>query len=340
MYANRPIIGVTLGDIAGIGPEIVVKSLLVQRVYGKCRPVIIGDTRVVTQAARISNLHPKVNSVNAVTECEFKHEIIDVLDLHNVDPRRIRIGKINVEAGKAAAQYIHEAVKLALQKEIHSVATAPINKEAMNKAGFSYPGQTELFVALSKVKDAEIMLISKHFRIVHVTRHVPLNRVAEMITKERVLRAIRFAQTGLTGLLGIQAPTIGVSALNPHCGDGGLLGLEEINEIEPAVKSAQREGINAIGPISVDAILRVARKRSFDGVVVMYHDQGHIAVKMLGITRGVNVTLGLPIIRTSVDHGTNFGKAGKGTADPTSLIQAIKLASVMCRNRRRFLRQY
>jgi len=331
MYANRPIIGVTLGDIAGIGPEIVVKSLLVQRVYGKCRPVIIGDTRVVTQAARISNLHPKVNSVNAVTECEFKHEIIDVLDLHNVDPRRIRIGKINVEAGKAAAQYIHEAVKLALQKEIHSVATAPINKEAMNKAGFSYPGQTELFVALSKVKDAEIMLISKHFRIVHVTRHVPLNRVAEMITKERVLRAIRFAQTGLTGLLGIQAPTIGVSALNPHCGDGGLLGLEEINEIEPAVKSAQREGINAIGPISVDAILRVARKRSFDGVVVMYHDQGHIAVSLDAEGQAISLTIGLPFIRTTTEHGAAYDIAGKGVANPKAMINSIVMAAELSR---------
>jgi len=331
MYTNRPIIGVTLGDIAGIGPEIVVKSLLVQRVYGKCRPVIIGDTRVVTQAARISGLHPKINSVNAATECEFKHETIDVLDLHNVDPSRIRIGKINVEAGKAAAQYIHEAVKLALQKEIHGVATAPINKEAMNKAGFSYPGQTELFVALSKVKDAEIMLISKHFRMVHVTRHVPLNKVAEMITKGRVLRAIRFAQIGLTDLLCIQAPTIGVSALNPHCGDGGLLGLEEINEIEPAVKSAQREGINAIGPISVDAILRVARKGSFDAVVVMYHDQGHIAASLDAEGQAISLTIGLPFVRTTTEHGAAYDIAGKGVANPKAMINSIAMAAELSR---------
>ena len=249
------------------------------------------------------------------------------------------MGKPQAMAGKASVEYIKKAMELALKGEIHAIATAPISKEAINMAGYNYAGHTELLAHLTCTKDYAMMLIAGSLRVIHVTTHVPFSEVSKLIRKDRVYRTIKLAYDAMRRL-GIQNPRIAVAGLNPHSGEGGLFGREEIDEIIPAVELARREGLNVTGPIPADTVFVRARGGEFDIVVAMYHDQGHIPIKLLGLewdeskkrwtsVGGVNVTVGLPIIRTSVDHGTAYGKAGRkeGTANPQSLIEAIKMAA-------------
>jgi len=251
----------------------------------------------------------------------------------------LRIGQVDAMAGEASVKYIEKAVDMALRKEIHAIATAPINKEAMNKAGYDYAGHTELLAHLTKTKDYAMMLIADSLRVVHVTTHVSLRQACETIKKERVLKVIRLTYEALRKMK-IENPKIAVAALNPHGGEGGLFGDEEISEIAPAVEEARKGDVNVIGPLPADSIFVRARGGAYDAVVAMYHDQGHIPIKLMGLkwdekqsawtaVSGVNVTIGLPIIRSSVDHGTAFGKAWKGTANPQSMIEAIKFAAQM-----------
>jgi len=251
-----------------------------------------------------------------------------VLDLKNL-PADLPFATVDARAGKAAFEYVAKGVELATKGEIDAICTGPLHKEALNAAGYHYPGHTEILADLSNTKDYAMMLPGGPLRVIHVTTHVSLRRACDLVKKERVLKVIELADKAMKQL-GFAAPRIAVAGLNPHSGEGGLFGDEEIREIIPAVEEAKRLGYDVTGPVPPDTVFyRAAIKEHFDIVVVMYHDQGHIPLKVLGFETGVNVTVGLPFIRTSVDHGTVFGKAGKGTADPRSMSEALYLAARM-----------
>ncbi|HBT47616.1 MAG TPA: 4-hydroxythreonine-4-phosphate dehydrogenase PdxA [Peptococcaceae bacterium] len=334
---TRPIIAITVGDPCGIGPEITAKALALAEIYEICRPLVVGDGGLMCEAVRIAGAHLEVRAVENPAQGRYEYGVMDVLDLHNVDLNRLEYGKVTRLGGEASFQYIAKAIELALAGEVDAVTTGPIHKEAINLAGHHYAGHTEIFADLTKTKDYCMMLIDKNFRVSHVTTHVPFSRVPSLVTKERVLKVIELTHKALLRM-GIARPRIAVAGLNPHAGDGGLFGREEIEEIGPAVEEARRRGMAVEGPISPDTIFVKLRGRQYDAAVAMYHDQGHIPTKIVGFqyddatgswgsVAGINLTLGLPIIRTSVDHGTAFGKAGKGTANPESMIDAIRLAA-------------
>jgi len=334
----KPIIGITMGDAAGIGPEIIAKTLSLNELYDVCRPIVIGDADVMTEGVKTASVQLKLRLVDDVSKAAFIHGSIDVLDLHNVNVLELKMGGPQAMAGKASVEYVEKAVKLALSGQVQAIVTAPISKEAVHLAGFSYSGHTEMLAQFTGTSDYAMMLTTGPLRVIHVTTHVPLSQVPELIKKDRVLRAIQLAYKTMLGL-SIDEPRIAVAALNPHRGEGGLFGMEEVEEIIPAVEEARRMGMGVKGPISADTVFARAIGGAYDVVVAMYHDQGHIPVKLQGhkwdeaagkwvAVAGVNVTVGLPIIRTSVDHGTAYGKAGRreGTANPQSLIEAVKLA--------------
>ncbi|MCD6465499.1 4-hydroxythreonine-4-phosphate dehydrogenase PdxA [Candidatus Bathyarchaeota archaeon] len=332
-----------MGDAAGVGPEIISKALSLKEIYEVCKPVVIGDSKVMEQAVKIAKVDLKVNPIRDLREAVFEHGTIDVVDLRNIELNKLVMGKVNAMAGKASVDYIKKAVALALSDAIKAIVTAPISKEAINKAGYHYSGHTELLADLTKTRDYTMMLIAGPLRVTHVTTHMSLREACNKIRRERIYKVIKLTDKALREME-INDPRIAVAGLNPHCGEGGLFGREEIEEIKPAVETARKEGINVVGPLPADTVFVRAKGGAYDAVVAMYHDQGHIPVKMLGLewdekrrewTRvsGVNITIGLPIIRTSVDHGTAFGKAGKGTANPQSMIEAIKLAAKMAASR-------
>jgi len=340
---GRPVVGVTMGDAAGVGPEIVAKALSLAEVYEICRPIVIGDAEVMKIAVKIADLSLSVNPVSKVEDCKFELGGIDVLDLENIDLGRLRMGRADAMCGKASLEYVEKAVELALNGVIHAIATAPISKEAVNKAGYSYAGHTEFLADLTGTLDYAMMLIAGRLRVSHVTTHISLSEACRLIKRDRIVKVIRLTHEALKNL-GISKPKIAVASLNPHAGEGGLFGREEIEEISPAVEEARRVGIDVEGPFPADTVFVKARGGAYDAVVAMYHDQGHIPVKIIGLewdeesgrwTRvsGVNLTIGLPIIRTSVDHGTAYGKAGKGIANPQSMIEAIKFAARLAAGR-------
>ncbi|MFA5103640.1 MAG: 4-hydroxythreonine-4-phosphate dehydrogenase PdxA [Candidatus Margulisiibacteriota bacterium] len=326
---RRPIVAVTMGDPAGIGPEVIIKALSLAELSRLSRPVVIGDARVMKNAMKYSKTSPVVlKEIKRLDEGDFRTGIINILDMDNVDVPKLKIGKVSVEAGRAAVKYIERAIDLAMDKKVDAIATAPINKEAINKAGFRFDGHTELLAKRTGAKNSAMMFLSDSIRVMLVTTHIPLSQVAKEIDKKKVLNIIKLADKELTELLG-KRPRIGVAGLNPHAGESGIFGAEEEKIISPAVEEAKKLGINVKGPISADAIFYLANLNMFDIVVAMYHDQGLIPIKLLSFNKSVNVTVGLPIIRTSVDHGTGFDIAGKGWANPSSMIQAIKVAAMM-----------
>jgi len=317
-----------MGDATGAGPEIIVKALADKAVYDVCRPLVIGDAGIMERAARIVGGGCRIRPVAAVGEAEYACGTLDVLDLKNL-PADLPFATVDARAGKAAFEYVAKGVELATKGEIDAICTGPLHKEALTAAGYHYPGHTEILADLSKTKDYSMMLTGGPLRVIHVTTHVSLRRACDLVKKERVLKVIELADKAMKQL-GFAAPRIAVAGLNPHSGEGGLFGDEEIREIIPAVEEAKRLGYDVTGPVPPDTVFyRAAIKDHFDIVVVMYHDQGHIPLKVLGFETGVNVTVGLPFIRTSVDHGTVFGKAGKGTADPRSMSEALYLAARM-----------
>jgi 4-hydroxythreonine-4-phosphate dehydrogenase len=326
---KRPIIGITMGDAAGIGPEIVNKALSHKEVYHICRPIVIGDAAVLVDAQKVARTHHlKIRSIKRVSDAVFTCGVIDVLDLHNINLQELKIGKPQAMTGKASFEYIKKAVELALKGNIDAITTAPISKEALYMAGYHYPGHTEILAELTGSKEYAMMFIAGSLRVALVTTHISLRKVCDLIKKERVLTTIKLALETLQKL-GISNPRIAVSGLNPHAGEGGLFGSEEVDEIKPAVDLARELGFSVVGPLPADTVFYRARKGEFDVVVAMYHDQGCIPIKLMAFEYGVNITVGLPIVRTSVDHGTAYQRAGLklGTGDPTSLIEAIKLAS-------------
>ena len=330
----KPLLAITMGDAAGSGPEIITKALTDPEVRAVCLPVVVGDAAAMQAALEITGAPGEIRVIEKLSAALFRDSIIEVIDLHNIRLDRLTRGRVDPMAGKAAYEYIKLATEMTLAGECDAMVTSAINKEALNKAGYHYDGHTQLLAELCGASNVAMMLVSGKLRVSHVTTHVSLFRAIELVRPERILTVLRLTDEAVRQM-GVAEPRIAVAGLNPHSGEGGLFGDEEMRYITPAIEEVRRQGLNVTGPLPPDSVFLRTSEGQFDAAIAMYHDQGHIAVKMLGITHGVNVTLGLPIIRTSVDHGTNFGKAGKGTADPTSLIEAIKLAGVMCLNRRR-----
>lgn len=340
---QRPILGITMGDPASIGPEIASKALADASVYAKARPFVIGERRTMADALRFARPRLTIAPITTVADARFTHGTLDLLDLANVEMTHHAYGVVSAMCGKASVEYIERGITLALAGEIHAVVTGPIHKESIHLAGCPYPGHTEIFGALTNTNDYAMMLLGEDLRVVHVSTHVSLRQAIERVKKPRILTVTRLAHRALKAM-GIREPRIAVAGLNPHAGEGGLFGEEEITEITPAIQEARAEGICVDGPIPPDTVFGKARGGQYDIVICMYHDQGHIPVKSLGFTldkatqrwtsvRGVNVTLGLPIIRTSVDHGTAFDQAGKGTAIHQSMLDAIDVAVKLAHGR-------
>lgn len=326
---NKPKIGITIGDPAGVGPEVTLKALKDKDILDSCIPVIIGDVNVINRAASIVDFRQDIKVAD--DGGGFADHMINLINLDNMK-ESYQFGKVQPECGKAAFEYIKKGIEMALDGKLNAVVTGPINKEALNLAGYHYSGHTEIFADLTGTKDYAMMLTGGPLKVIHVSTHVSLREACDRVKEERVYKVIKLAERAMNNL-GFKSPRIAVAGLNPHAGENGLFGDEEIKEIIPAIEKAKGEGIDAVGPISPDTIFLHCKDGRYDIAVVMYHDQGHIPLKLLDFMGGVNVTVGLPIIRTSVDHGTAFGKAGKGTADETSMIKAIKMAVQFAVNR-------
>jgi 4-hydroxythreonine-4-phosphate dehydrogenase len=340
-----PLLGITMGDPAGIGPEITAKALATPVVRKAARPIVLGDARVMADAVRLAGLDLAMRRLARVGDATGVGDDVEVLDLANADPAAFQIGRVSALCGRAAYEYIERAVQLALGREIAGIVTAPINKEALALAGLKHSGHTEILAELTGTRAYAMLLMGRELRVIHVTTHVALRRVPELVTRERVLRTIRLGHEAMRRL-GIATPRLAVCGLNPHAGESGLFGDEEQTAIAPAIAEARGAGIDATGPYPADTVMSRARGGEFDCVVAMYHDQGHTPVKTLGFQydegrkawtgmSGVNVTVGLPVVRVSVDHGTAFDRAGRGTANPESMIEAILVAAEMTRSRGR-----
>ncbi len=324
----KPILGITMGDAAGVGPEIIVKALADRAIYEIGRPVVFGDKKIMERAVKIVGAELKCNVIDHPSFGGNAYGTIDILDLDNL-PADLPFAQVDARAGKAAYEYIEMAVKYALKHEIHAIVTAPLNKEALNLGGNHYPGHTEILGTLSGQKDYSMMLVSGALKVIHVSTHVPLRKACDLVKKERVLKVINLANETVK-MMGVDKPRIAVAGLNPHSGESGLFGSEDETEILPAVEEAKKAGMDVTGPVPPDSVFyRAAIKNEFDIVVVMYHDQGHIPIKVLGFETGVNVTVGLPCIRTSVDHGTAFPVAGQGIADSRSMTESLLLGAQM-----------
>jgi len=327
----KPILSVTMGDPAGTGPELIMKAFGLPEVRAVCRPVVIGDAGVLRAAAGFAKSAAKVRVISSPTEAGGA-ETVDVIDLGNVDSAKFKLGQVSAHAGGAAYDYIKRSVELTLAGETHAVVTSALNKAALHAAGHHYDGHTELLAELCDKPRVTMMLVADKLRICHVSTHVSLKEAIERARPERIVAVIKLAHAGVQEL-GIAEPHIAVAGINPHAGEGGIFGDEEIKYITPAIEQARALGFKVSGPFAGDTVFFRTLQGEFDCAIAMYHDQGHVAAKMLGIWLGVNVTLGLPIIRTSVEHGTDFANAGTGRGDPRSLVAALKLAATMAGNR-------
>ena len=334
-------IGITMGDPASIGPEITILALSDPAVYEACSPIVIGDAAVMDMALDDVGMRGKIriHAVSDVSEALFTPGTIDVYDMQKVDIMRLERGKVSAMAGEAAFSYVVKVIELAMEGQIDATVTNALNKEAINLAGHHYSGHTEIYADYTHTEHYTMMLAHENMRVVHVSTHVSLREACDRVKKARVLECIRLADDACRQL-GIAEPKIGVAGLNPHSGENGLFGREEIDEIIPAIEAARAEGYTVDGPVPPDTVFSKARGGWYDIVVAMYHDQGHIPLKLVGFVynqalgrwdavAGVNITLGLPIIRVSVDHGTAFDQVGTGKASPLSLVNSIRIADRM-----------
>jgi 4-phospho-D-threonate 3-dehydrogenase / 4-phospho-D-erythronate 3-dehydrogenase len=338
---NQPVLGVTMGDPAGVGPEIIARAGAEASVRSACRPLVLGAATTMREALALVGSPLRLHTVERVADCRWADGTLEVLDFANVDMATLPRGEVSAAAGRAGYEFLERAIRLALAHEIDAIVTAPLNKEALAAAGVKHSGHTEILAELTNTRDYAMLLMGKELRVIHVTTHVALRRVPDLVTRDRVLRTIRLAQRTLEGL-GLPRGRIAVAGLNPHAGEDGLFGDEEGREIIPAIEAARAEGLNITGPLPADTLFSRARGGEFDIVVAMYHDQGHIPVKTLGFEydetskkwtglSGVNVTVGLPFLRVSVDHGTAFDRAWKGMANHESMVEALELAAAMLR---------
>ncbi|QMT16737.1 4-hydroxythreonine-4-phosphate dehydrogenase PdxA [Planococcus maritimus] len=325
MTAIKPIVGITMGDAAGVGPEIILKSFEHDTVHETSRSFVIGDASILERAKQYTGTTKMIHRIASPAEAQFERGTIDCLDL-DLLTSDLPLGEVSAQAGDAAFQYLAKAIELANAGEIDAICTAPLNKEALQKGGHMYPGHTEILADLTGTKDYSMMLSAPNLKVIHVTTHVGIVDAIQMITPERVLHVIQLAHDTLKKA-GTENPKIAVCGINPHAGENGLFGYgEEEEKVIPAVEQAQQKGIDVQGPLPADTLFFRTVRGDFDIVVAMYHDQGHAPVKVLGLEAGVNITVGLPIIRTSVDHGTAFDIAGTGIADENSLVEALRQA--------------
>lgn len=330
---SLPTIGITMGDAAGISPEILVKSLADPSIREFCEPIVLGDIRVIAAAAKAAGLDLQLRAVERPSAWRRDSAAFGVVDYGDVDPATVKIGVIEPALGAAAVRYTREAARYALSGEIDGIVSAPLNKESMRAAGFHYEGATEIFAEEAGVKRYAMVLLLGEMRLLLLTNHMSLREACDKVTKARVHEKIMLAHEALVGQ-GIAAPRIAVSALNPHAGEGGLFGREEIEEIEPAIAEAKAAGVNAIGPVPADTVFYKTKQGMYDLTIALYHDQGLGAVKLLGFGDVVTLLVGLPFIRTSTGHGTAFDIAGKGIAGHKNLLEAIRTAAELAAKRR------
>jgi 4-hydroxythreonine-4-phosphate dehydrogenase len=322
----RPLLAITLGDPSGIGPEIVLKALDRGDLYRRCRPLLIGDRRILARAAAYEGVPAlRLDPVSSPADGRYQPGWVTFVDLENAPPQDCPVGEVSAASGRAAVAYVQRACDLCLAGSADAMVTAPLNKDAMNQAGFAYAGHTELLTERTNAEKVTMLLTGPTLRVVHVSTHVALEEAVRLVTQARVEAVIDLAFRGCRSL-GIPEPRIAVAGLNPHAGEHGLFGDQEEREIMPAVEAARARGLRVSDPQPPDTVFLRASRGAYDIVVAMYHDQGHIPMKLLAFDEGVNVSLGLPIIRTSVDHGTAFDIAGTGEARETSLLAAIDVA--------------
>jgi len=327
MNDHRPVIGITMGDPVGIGPEIILKALSSPLIYKICKPLVIGDSGVLNLAKKSISSALEIKNIKTPVSDIYKHGQVNVLCLSKLNENKISWGKPTVQTGTAMIKYITTAIDMAISESIDAIVTCPVNKAAMQKAGSKFSGHTELLAERTKTDSFAMMLAGGKLRVVLVTIHIPLKNVSAELSKERIIKTIQLTWCALYYQFGFKKPRIAVAGLNPHAGEEKMFGDEEQKIISPAIDSARKKGLDISGPFPPDTVFYHATNGRYDAVVCMYHDQGLIPFKMLHFTDGVNTTLGLPIIRTSVDHGTAYDIAGTDKADPGSLIAAINMAA-------------
>jgi len=324
---SLPIVGITMGDPTGIGPEIIVKALSMEEPFHACRPIVFGDREVLSRAIQIQNLSTTLEVIDKIPEDGYLPKTIFFFPSIQLEVASLRFGQPDRTCGEVMVKYIEEAVKWVRSGRVDAITTCPINKQAINAAGHPFSGHTELLAHFVQASSVAMMFLGSKWKIVLVTTHLPLKDVSRWITANRILSTIRLTDEGMKKYFGIRHPRIAVLGLNPHCGEEGLLGEEEREEILPAIAVAKSQGLNVEGPFPADSFFDLSGDRAFDAVIAMYHDQGLIPIKMFDFKEAVNFTLGLPFIRTSVGHGTAYDIAGRGVADPTNLIKAMQMAA-------------
>jgi len=328
---RKPIVALTLGDPCGIGPEIVLKALISGRPQRICRPLVVGERHSLSRIATELHLRAPIHGCRSLEEAAFAPDRIELFEVPGTSlaASALTWGKPSPQAAEAAREWVRQAALLCLSGRISAMVTGPINKAALQKIGFSFPGHTEFLAHLSGSKEYGMMFLGKGIKIMLVTIHESLRSVPSLLTVEKVAAAIRLTHDGLRSRFGVDHPKIGVAALNPHAGEEGLFGDEEERILIPAIRNANETGTRTTGPIAADTLFRELKEGKFDAAVALYHDQALIPLKLLAFGRAVNVTVGLPFVRTSVDHGTAYDISGKGVADPGSLIEAVRVAVQM-----------
>lgn len=322
---NKPKIAVPMGDPAGVGPEIVVKTAVAEEIRDLCDLVVIGDRKVLEKAIEICGVNLQIHSMEKVEDGDYRDGILNVIDLHNIDLNIMEYGKVQGMCGKAAFEYIKKSVDLAMTHQVDAIATTPINKESLRAGNINYIGHTEILGDLSNSRDPLTMFEVANMRVFFLTRHMSLRNACDAITKERVLEYIQRCTKALKQL-GVNGK-MAVAGLNPHSGEHGLFGYEEVEEVTPAVEEAQKLGYDVVGPIGADSVFHQALQGRYQAVLSLYHDQGHIATKTYDFERTIAITLDMPFLRTSVDHGTAFDIAGQGIVSAISMIEAVRLAA-------------
>lgn len=322
----KPVIAVPIGDPAGVGPEITVKALTSDTVKNCADCIIIGDKGIIDKAIALTNSPLKVHVCDDVSDADFSPNVLNLIDLHNIDLSAFKYGVVQAMCGQAAFEYIRKSINLAMSGKADAVATTPINKEALHAANVPFIGHTEIFGALTSTKDPLTMFETNGLRVFFLTRHLSLLQMLGQIRKAKIIECVKECMSALERL-GVTEGTMAIAGLNPHCGEHGLFGWEEVNEIAPAVEELKAQGYNVAGPIGADSVFHQAAIGRYSSVLSLYHDQGHIATKTLDFERTISITNGMPILRTSVDHGTAFDIAGKNIVSEVSMIEAIRLAA-------------
>ncbi|HWV74099.1 MAG TPA: 4-hydroxythreonine-4-phosphate dehydrogenase PdxA [Pseudosphingobacterium sp.] len=341
--SDKPIIGITMGDPASIGPEIAIKALLTEEIYHICRPILIGNAAVFQQIIEKLSLPATIHPIQDVQQAKYIVGQPDVYDLGKIDLNEVKFGEVSIAAGDAAFQSVKKVIELAMDGQVAATVTGPINKKSISEAGHAFPGHTEIYAHYTNTKKYAMLLVEEQMRVIHVSTHVSLREACDLVKKDRILEVIELLHNGLLSL-NVENLKIGVAGLNPHAGDSGLFGTEDDQEIAPAVEEARKLGFDVEGPVPADTLFSKAATGYYGGIVAMYHDQGHIPFKLTGFkwnpekkqmdsVKGVNITMGLPIIRTSVDHGTAFEIAGKGIASHDAMLLAIKAATQLALNK-------